>query len=318
MAVRKPVKIDGSNNIIAMNASDITAMQNEAIRQYALRPAIELSHLPGGTPANTIGTLTDTRLQAGATATNASSFPSAAATPDVTEVTVTWNKIAQAIAVDQPIPVDSDDRGYPLYIDGSNNLRAMTDSDYLDTFIIPAIDRLSTGTTTPAENGGTYFISTITTDPNGTLISALPVFTDTRANTAVYTSGGIPEALDQPIDITSYYLFRVNAPSEGSFPRTLRLRADGQIDLQSKANVQKKLAGGILWATNKLVGKRIRYELNTSGGAGNNRGSGMVNTRLNSSLYQQRLINSNDYRTQEFPAGTPTTISTTFLKIRQT
>jgi len=44
----------------------------------------------------------------------------------------------------------------------------------------------------------------------------------------------------------------------------------------------------------------------------------MVDTRLNGSgNYQQRFVNANDYRAQEFPNGTAQTINTYFLKIRR-
>ena len=44
----------------------------------------------------------------------------------------------------------------------------------------------------------------------------------------------------------------------------------------------------------------------------------MVDQRLNGSgAYQQRFVNANDYRAQEFPNGTLTTINTYFLKINK-
>ena len=42
----------------------------------------------------------------------------------------------------------------------------------------------------------------------------------------------------------------------------------------------------------------------------------MVDTKLNGGgNYQQRFVNANDYRAQEFPNGTAISISTDFLKI---
>ena len=62
-------------------------------------------------------------------------------------------------------------------------------------------------------------------------------------------------------------------------------------------------------------GFTISYSIN---GSGNNRGSGMVDTRLDGSgNYQTRFVNANDYRAQEFPNGTAQTISTYFLKIHK-
>ena len=42
----------------------------------------------------------------------------------------------------------------------------------------------------------------------------------------------------------------------------------------------------------------------------------MSDTRLNGSgNYQQRFVNVDDYRAQEFPDGTPTSINTYYLSI---
>ena len=58
---------------------------------------------------------------------------------------------------------------------------------------------------------------------------------------------------------------------------------------------------------------QIQYSVGTSG-SGSTRGSGMVDTRLNGSgNYQTRQV-GNDYRAQEFPNGSPTTIATYNLK----
>ena len=60
-------------------------------------------------------------------------------------------------------------------------------------------------------------------------------------------------------------------------------------------------------------GSTITYNIN---GSGNNRGSAMVNTILNGGgNYQQRFVNANDYRAQEFPNGTAVTANTYNLKI---
>jgi hypothetical protein len=41
----------------------------------------------------------------------------------------------------------------------------------------------------------------------------------------------------------------------------------------------------------------------------------MTDTILDSSDYATRFVNADDYRTQEFPGGSPTTVSTYYLKI---
>ena len=63
-----------------------------------------------------------------------------------------------------------------------------------------------------------------------------------------------------------------------------------------------------------LTSHKIRYSV---GGSGTNLGTGMVNTKLDGSTYQQREVGGDDYRTQEFPAGSAATISTYYLKARK-
>ena len=47
-------------------------------------------------------------------------------------------------------------------------------------------------------------------------------------------------------------------------------------------------------------------------------GSGIADTRLNGSGdYQTRFVNTDDYRAQEFPNGTATTVATYFLRINK-
>jgi hypothetical protein len=64
-------------------------------------------------------------------------------------------------------------------------------------------------------------------------------------------------------------------------------------------------------------GSKITYSIN---GSGNNRGSGMVDTKLDGNNPQTRIVGTSGqsdtvYRSQQFPSGTPQTISTYFLKI---
>ena len=62
-------------------------------------------------------------------------------------------------------------------------------------------------------------------------------------------------------------------------------------------------------------GYTIRYELGTST-ANYSKGTGIADTRLNGSgNYQQRFVNADDYRAQEFPDGSPTTINTYYLRL---
>ena len=70
-------------------------------------------------------------------------------------------------------------------------------------------------------------------------------------------------------------------------------------------------------AVSSTDGYSLSYNIGTSG-SGNTRGSGIADTRLNGSgNYETRFVNANDYRAQEFPNGTATTIATYFLRINK-
>ena len=70
-------------------------------------------------------------------------------------------------------------------------------------------------------------------------------------------------------------------------------------------------------AVSSTDGYSLSYNIGTSG-SGNTRGTGMADTRLNGSgNYQTRFVNTDDYRAQEFPNGTATTINTYYLRINK-
>lgn len=308
MAVRTPVKIDGSGNIVAMTANEVVAIQREAVRLYGVNPSVTLSYVASG---GSLGSITDTRYQAGSSATNPSSFPLESTTAEPLQIIVNYDRVNETVA-GLPSPPDTNNRAFPLYVDGSNNLRSMSLTDLFDTFINPAINFLTTANQT-TDQAGTYVVHTSTSLAGATLVNASPIFVDTRADLTQYTAVGIPEVLDQPVTITSYYLFRINTAAEAVFSRGAYLRSDGNIQTFTKANFQSILTDAVRYFATQ-AGSRIRYLFGTS--ADGSRGSGMVNTDHTgvTGNYQTRLINANDYRAQEFPNGTPNTITTTYLR----
>lgn len=312
MAVRTPVKLDGSGNIVAMSAGDILNIINEAVRQYAASPSVDLSVVVSG---GSLGSLSDTRYQAGASASGAAAFPLEAATAEPSQITVNYTKV-DAVTESLTAPIDTNNRLYPLYLTATNQLQAMSLTDFYDTFISPAIDLLVTAGQTTAQ-AGTYTIHTATTLSGATLVSATPIFTDTVANTAAYTSGGIPEVQDQPLTVTNYYLFIINAASVGTIPAPVYIRSDGHIQEFSAATLGQRLQDAIRYYATQ-AGSKITYSIGTS--ALNSRGSGIVNTDHTgvTGTYAQRMINTNDYRAQEFPNGTLATISTNYLQCART
>lgn len=309
MTVRTPLKLDGSN-LREMTTTEINAIKTEAIRQYGLDPSVTLSVVAS---SGSLASMSDTRLIAGAGTTDATNYDTLAETPNVSTTTVTYDKITQSNDTSESAWTDAT-YSYPLYYDG-DNLREMSAADFADTFIYPAIDTLTTGSTGTAQ-AGTYHISTSSSVAGSTLVSATPVFTDTRADAAAYTAGAIPETLDQPTTITNYYLHRINSASEGSYELPICYTKSGTNLQQSpSATLQDSLQTMMRYYAAEITGTKITYSIN---GTGNNRGSAMTDTKLNSSTYLQRFVDTDDYRTQEVPSGTATTISTYYLKITQT
>ena len=308
MAVRKPLKLDGTN-LKEMSVSEIADIQTEVIRLYGENPSVTLSVVASG---GSLGTLSDTRLQAGAGTTDVTDFDTEVETPDVSTVTVNYSKINQTVA--STSVWTNATYSYPLYYDGTN-LREMTVQDFYDTFINDALPSLISGSTGTAQ-AGTYFISTSSSVAGSTEVSgsATPIFTDTRADAAAYTAAGIPETQDQPTTITNYYLHRINSAAAGSLVVPVTYTKSG-IDLyRTPISIFRTALQDMIRHKATQAGSQISYNIN---GAGNNRGTAMTDTKLDASTYLQLYVNTDDYRTQEVPSGTSTNISTYYLRITQ-
>ena len=305
MAVRQPLYYNSSNQIQAMTTAMVDQVVDQIVYQYSLNPSVTLSVVGS---SGSLDAMSDTRLQAGAASTNTTSTPSEATTAEPSVVTVTYDKISETRAT--VTPTTDTGKTWPVYYNSSNQIQAMSLADVKDTFLHPAIDLLSSGST-GTQQGGTYHI---TTSSSGA-VSSTAVFANTQADTSAYTAGGIGETLDQPTTLTSYYLHKL-AGSDTTY--TLPLFVTGSDMLQSfpEATFESLMQEWIRYtAVSSTDGYSISYNIN---GSGNNRGSGMADTRLNGSgNYQTRFVNTDDYRAQEFPNGTATTINTYYLKINK-
>ena len=312
MAVRAPLK-NNSGNLQEMTTSEVSNIVDQFVYQYSLNPSVSLSVVSSG---GSLSGINDTRLQAGAQSTSVSAFPSEATTAEPSVVTVTYDKISETRATITPTA----DTGttWPVYYTSGGAIQAMSLTDVKDTFLHPAIDLLSSGSLT-TQQAGTYHINTSTSVTGSTEVSGAntAVFVDTRANTGAYSAGSIPETQDQPTNITSYYLHKITG-SDTSY--TLPMSIDGSNNLQvfPEATFESLIQEWIRYtAVSSTDGYSLSYNIGTSG-SGNTRGSGIADTRLNGSgNYQTRFVNANDYRAQEFPNGTATTIATYFLRINK-
>jgi len=304
MTVRIPLKITASGGLQEMSTAEMNAIKNQVRYLYGTNPSVDLAVVSSG---GNLGGITDTRKKAGASTTDVTNYDTAAETPNVGTVTVTYARSTQSTE-NTTARADTSSRAFPIYWTGSG-VRAMTLTDVYDTFIIPAINTLIGGSDQP----GTYRIHTATSLSGHTLISSTPVFSDTRANVGAYTAAGIGEAVDQPTTISNFYLFRTNAGSAVSYVEPAYVRTDNHLQEYTTTAFNSLLFDCVRHVASEVTGSRIRYRWN---GAGAVRGSGITNTILNGSgNYQQRYVNTNDYRTQEFPNGTAVTAATHYLRI---
>ena len=308
MAVRTPL-INDSGNIKEMTSTQVDEVVDQVVYQYSLNPGVTLSVVGSG---GNLSSISDTRLQAGAASTSATAFPSEATTAEPSTVTVNYQRLNSANA--SLTPTADTGKTWPAYYNSSGNIQAMNLQDVKDTFLHPAIDLLTTGSTT-TQQAGTYTIATSTTLSGATNVSGTPIYSDTRADTTLYTAGGIGETLDQPTTITNYYLHRIDG-SNTSYTAPFFINASNHLQEFNTTTFNSLLQEWIRYtAASSTDGYAISYSLGTSG-SGNTRGSGIVDTKLNGSgNYQTRFVNADDYRAQEFPNGTPTTINTYNLRI---
>jgi len=315
MTVRTPVYWDGSN-VVDMTSTHITQWKTYIAYLYATDPTVTCSVVSGSGTLSP--TMADTRLKAGAASTSTSAFVAEGSTAEPATVTVNYDKITGP-TYDTSLSgqADTNNFAFPVYRDG-NNLKAMSLTDYKDTFIYATLDAMITASESAATNG-TYTISTAASVTNYAEASGAgtAVFLDTRADTSAYTNGGIPETLDQPTTVTSYFLQRANFGR--TFPTQALLLTDSsgnlnQVDLSSDTSSFNAILKNDIrfYAAEDDGGHKLSYNIN---GSGNARGTAMVDTRLNGSgNYGTRQV-GDDYRSQEFPNGSAATISTYTFKI---
>ena len=307
MAVRQPLFYN-SGNLQEMTTTQVAEIVDQVVYQYSLNPSVSLSVVSSG---GSLGTISDTRLQAGAATTDATNFDTEGETPNVSTVTVNYAKINQSTA--SITPTTDTGKTWPVYYTSAGAVRAMTLQDVKDTFLHPAIDLLTSASTT-TQQAGTYTISSSTSLTGATNVSATPVFTDTRADTSAYTAGGIGETQDQPTTITNFYLHKIDG-SDTSYTTPMLIDGSNNIQIYPEATFESLMQE---WVRYTAASSTDGYALSYSYSTGSNRGSGMADTKLDGSgNYQQRQVNTDDYRTQEFPDGTATIINTYYLKINK-
>ena len=339
MAIRRPLAVQPNDGdpaglqIFEMAGGGVTNIHKFATYAYGQDPSVNIEingsngTLMSGQP------FVDTYYVAGAYSTRVDRFATAAETANIVLTTDNYNRMRYVVdSVSLPTG-DTNNTQYPLYLynpvgtygaDNPNNvnthMRAMSRQDFIDTFVIPGLNQMVAdgfyNGTQNKEQNGTLFLTTSSNPSNATLVSNTPAAVNSEANVAAYTASGIPEAVKQTNDV-NYYVAKVD------FPATAYELYDNVLltwDLPLYFNAGDEMVyqhTPTSWAN--LLGPWLRYYMATSNSgynysynlsSGTQKGSTYVDTRLtNSSTYQQRFVNANDYRTQEFPNGTQTTIS---------
>mgnify|MGYP001326067960 CR=1 FL=1 len=317
MASVSPLYVDDNNDLVEMTSAEIVEVQKRAIYAYSQNVTAILTQV-SGSGANITG-MDDTRLQAGATSQSTSAFVAEGTTAEPGTVTVSFDKINLAYTTSGVNQTADTGTTFPVYYDSSTgSVQAMSLDDMKDTFLHPAIDLMIVGTES-ANTAGTYTITdSATAATNYTKVSGsdTPVFIDTRADTSQYTSGGIPETLDQPETITNYYLHRRDGSANTPSKMPIVIDGDNNLQEMSSSTIDTVVGNWLRYtAANSTDGYKIVYTVGTSGG--NTRGTGMVDTKLDGSgNYQTRQV-SDDYRSQEFPNGSVATVTTYALRINK-
>lgn len=339
MTARSPLFLtdaSGTNQIAEGDSTYMTSLHEFAGYAFAQNPNpyIEINGSNGaaipGQP------FVDTYWIAGAYSTRVDRFATEAETANISMSTDNYSRIREVTDTVAAPSGDANSHEYPLYLyndgDGDDDidtqLRSMTLTDFYDTFVSPVLTQFGGGGTTK-DKGGTFFMTTSASPTNATLVSATPAAINSVADLTAYSAGGIAETLKQTTD-TNYYIAKVDY-SAANYPEVydqLPIYWDftnGQIKAHTPAS----------WAT--LMNKFLRYYLSSNHSAGTYRLSYNVNGSngvLNGTQfiderrtpdgsagaggnYQQRYVNTNDYRTQEFPTGTTSVVSTKSFKIYQ-
>ena len=317
MASRKMLYVNSNNDLQEMTSAEMVEVQNRMIYAYGSSPTAVITQVSSS--GALVDSMNDTRLKAGATSQSTTAFVAEGTTAEPATVTVTYDKINLAYTATGSISNTSDSgTTFPVYYDStSGNIFAMTLDDLKDTLLHDAIDLLISGTES-SSTAGTYTITdSSTAATNYTNVSTTAVYANTIADTGEYSAAGIPETLDQPTTVTSFYLHRRDASANTPSRMPVVINAQNDFQQMSTATIDDTLGDWLRYtAAHSADGYKITYNATTSGG--NTRGTAMVDTRLNGSGNYQTLQSGDDYRSQEFPNGSAATVTTYNLRINKT
>ena len=267
--------------------------------------------------------ITDTRLKSGVSVVSVSADPSASTSAPSATTDVSFDKINFAYDTSSGQTEDSDNRAFPIYRNSDGDIRAMSLSDMKDTFLHPAIDLMVVADTNNDDPNvaGTYRIHTVSSLTGFTEVSGAgtAIFTDTTSTG--FAAGSIGTAgttqTGSSSSVQSFFLLRRNGTDvDTNSIKLAQINSDG--DIQEYSDGGTELLGNWLKFTAGQSGDgyKITYAIGASV-SGTQRGSAITNKQLGSTVTSTTLVNTNDYRAQQFPSGSATTTNTYLFKINK-
>jgi len=321
MAVVKPLFINSDNNLQEMTDAQVLLHKQKAIYQYSLDPSALLT-VVSNSGAN-MAAITDTRLQSGVSVVSVSADPSASTSAPSATTDVSFDKINFAYDTSSGQTEDNDNRAFPIYRNSDGDIRAMSLSDMKDTFLHPAIDLMVVADTDNDDSNvaGTYRIHTVSSLTDFTEVSGAgtAIFTDTTstgfAAGSIGTAGSTQTGSSSTVQ--NFFLMRRNGTDvDTNSIKLAQINSDGNIQEYSDGGTE--LLGNWLKFTAGQSGDgyKITYAIGASV-SGTQRGSAITNKQLGSTVTSTTLVNTDDYRAQQFPSGSATVTNTYLFKINK-
>lgn len=273
MAFRRPLKIE-NDNLKEMSDDDIHKLRLRAIVNHGRQSSVQVGYVSNG---GNLGTLRDTRR----VSTNFIDLEAGDSADATSTTLIETNFRHMDLQYDSHFMMrmaDSNLMKYPVFFDSAldgqpEGIRAMTETDFYDTIIKPAIDIITTGNIGDSTQG-IYYLKTTNT-PTSTLINSSPVFTDTTADVTKFntkdSAGEFIEPLDQPRIEQNYYLHKIQSDSSISpGDRLVRplligdISNHGTIQEMDSNSIDDMLWRGIRYVSRDVNGYKIRYHIDSS------------------------------------------------------
>lgn len=206
--------------------------------------------------------------------------------------------------------------------DGGYSIREMSFQDVLDTFIDPVVNYIHNGTTSDFA-GGSFFISSAVSETNSMNLGM--VFQDTNADPTSFDAAqiGTDGTYQQGTTNvnTTYYLYK-NMGVEETYrlPLVIDYTSNGVnnpagLREMTQAEFQAFFCPLIRQQIYNGTGNTLNYNIDGSGVA---HGTSITNTELDGASWNTRFVGTDDYRSQEFPDGSPQVINQWTLRLNRT